>query len=200
MIVYSAITAGYDSVKVQPKSVGKVITFDEADIPYHNVDPCRTAKFSKVMSPWYWWGVDDYSVWVDGSITLNEGTDFAALIDEHLKFVDIAVMKHPHRTCVYQEAEACIKRNKDDPRVIERQVERYMNDGHPSNHLLSETGVLIRRHTENTKRFCSMWWDEITRGSRRDQISFPYVAWKLKIPYVQIPERFYTVHPHTRGA
>jgi len=198
-MIYTAITAGYDTVKVQPESVGYVHLFSEEHIPYHHVDPCRVAKFCKVMAPWYWWIGGDYSVWVDGSITLNEGTDFDALVAEHLKDADIAVMRHPHRTCVYQEAEACITRGKDGAQVIEQQVSRYMNDGYPSNYLLSETGVLIRRHTVNVKRFCSMWWDEIVRGSRRDQISFPYVAWKLKIPYVQIPERFYTVHSHTKS-
>jgi len=187
-MIYTAITAGYDTVKVQPVSVQ---VYTDNDIPYWNHDPCRTAKFAKIMGC-----MAEYSMWIDGSITLDNGTDFQGLVDEHLKDVDIAVMKHPHRECVYQEAEACIRRNKDDPHVIEQQVERYMNDGHPTNYLLSETGILIRRHTHNVKRFCSFWWDEVTRGSRRDQISFPYVAWKLKIPYKQIPERFFTVSPH----
>jgi len=193
-MIYTAITGGYESYKTQHPGVAQPFLFEEKNIPYWNADPCRIAKFEKILG--YGHMFSRWSLWVDGSIVFDDATDLAALAEKHLSDCDIAVMKHPHRDCVYQEAKACIDRNKDDPRVIAQQVERYMNDGYPSNYLLSETGIMFRRHTPRVLQFCSMWWDEVTKGSRRDQLSFPYVAWKLKMPYKQIEKRFFTVHPH----
>jgi Protein of unknown function (DUF616) len=192
-MIYTAITGGYDSVKMQPPGVAQPILFNETSIHYWNPDPCRIAKFQKILG---YSQLGPMSLWVDGSIVFDPCTDLGALAEEHLKDADIAVMKHPDRDCVYQEAKACIERDKDDPDTIVAQTVRYSQDGYPSNYLLSETGVMFRRNTPRVLRFCSMWWDEVTRGSRRDQISFPYVAWKLKMPYKQIEKRFYTVHPH----
>jgi hypothetical protein len=51
------------------------------------------------------------------------------------------------------------------------------------------------------KRFDEVWWDEISRHSRRDQLSFNYVAWKLGFEYSTLPgcvdqNEFFDRKPH----
>lgn len=29
----------------------------------------------------------------------------------------------------------------------------------------------------------NLWWDELTRGSKRDQLSFNYAAFRVGVPY-----------------
>jgi hypothetical protein len=52
---------------------------------------------------------------------------------------------------------------------------------------LVETSVLLRRNTAAVRRFNEAWWEEVEKGSCRDQISFNYVAWKLNQTYGHIP-------------
>jgi hypothetical protein len=47
--------------------------------------------------------------------------------------------------------------------------------------------VLLRRHTEAIRAFNEAWWDEIQRGSRRDQLSFAYVARRCGLTWRHFP-------------
>ena len=60
-------------------------------------------------------------------------------------------------------------------------------DGYPANAGLSECCVLLRRHTDAIKDFNEAWWEEIRRGSRRDQLSFDYVARRCGLKYRYFP-------------
>ncbi len=55
-------------------------------------------------------------------------------------------------------------------------------DGYPRNIGTKETRVLYRRHSdEKIRQFDELWWWCIENYSRRDQFSFNYVLWKLKL-------------------
>jgi hypothetical protein len=123
----------------------------------------------------------------------------------YLNGLDVATFKYPStygpRDCVYQEAEACIKRRKDRPDVIEAQMARYRAEGYPEHGGLVETSVVVRTFGETVRRFNAAWWREICSGSRRDQLSFNYVAWKLDLNYSLLPgsrvsNPFATWRPH----
>ena len=54
-----------------------------------------------------------------------------------------------------------------------------MKINYPKNNGLWANGVLIRKHNDpDIIKMNEMWWQEIQNGSRRDQLSAPYVAWK----------------------
>jgi hypothetical protein len=100
------------------------------------------------------------------------------------------------RKCVYEEARFIQwlgdqnpnKEYKDNMNIIHSQVDRYRKDGYPENNGLARTTVVFRRHNEEDVITNSEnWWSEMKYGSRRDQISFNYVAWKhnLKFNYIQ---------------
>jgi hypothetical protein len=68
---------------------------------------------------------------------------------------------------------------KGDPQAITRQLEQYRSEGFPVNYGLTENNVLIRRHNDPTIiKLMEDWWRELLAQSRRDQLSFPYVAWR----------------------
>lgn len=199
-VVYTAITGDYDGLKELPelsrKGVECVAFLDreriKTDPTFWSIkkahaefkDQNRNAKIHKIM-PHLFFPDKEYSLWLDGSCRIEFPFTVERLIDIYLSDADLAVFKHPIRNCVYQEANACISAKLDDPDVIREQVNRYTKENYPSNFGLAECSVLLRRHTPAMKAFSELWWNEIKRGSRRDQISFNYVAHKtgLKIQY-----------------
>jgi hypothetical protein len=84
------------------------------------------------------------------------------------------------------------------------QVGRYEFSGYPHNNGLVETGVLLRRKQPEVATFNERWWAEIRQGSLRDQLSFNYVAWRVRLKYGLLPGKVqnsaYTrLTPHRRN-
>jgi TOD1/MUCI70, glycosyltransferase-like domain len=199
IVVYTAITARYDSLQELARAATTqaafVVFLDEPSqsatwrvLPAHGgfADPNRNAKIHKIL-PHVHLPAAEYTLWIDGSVTFLEPDSIARLIDVHLADCDLAVFRHRTRTCVYQEASVCLQRRLDEPEVIWQQVCRYTQEGYPANAGLAECSVILRRHTPAVKAFNEAWWDEITRGSRRDQLSFGYVARKVGLRYGFLP-------------
>lgn len=46
---------------------------------------------------------------------------------------------------------------------------------------LNEASVIVRKHTPLTNLFMCLWFNEVVRFTSRDQLSFPYVLWRLKL-------------------
>jgi len=110
------------------------------------------------------------------------------LIDKFLPDeYDIAAFEHPHRHCLYDEAQACKVFGKDKAGVIDTQIKRYSEELFPRNFGLHACGLIIRRNTQQIKDFERWWWYEVKNGSYRDQLSFDYVRWKTGIKVAIIP-------------
>jgi hypothetical protein len=206
-VVYTAITAGRDALREQPASaVGGVpfVAFVDArsrpwstrrdrtatwqlrDIAPSQGDPNRAAKIYKVLSHRYFPDAE-YSLWIDGSVSIAYTFETARLFALYLQRTDLCMFRHTQRRCLYAEAEVCRARQLDAPAVIDAQVERYRRDGYPADAGLGEATVLLRRHSPAVRAFNEMWWDEISNGSKRDQISLGYVAWKLGLDIGYFP-------------
>lgn len=123
------------------------------------------------------------SLWYDGAMELKPGTNLRQLVNHYLADVDLATFKHPERTCIYQELEACIRFRKDDPAIMRQQVERYRREGYPPFNGLVETGCVCRRHTPEVQAFNEAWWHELSNNSLRDQLSFNYVVWRQQFKF-----------------
>lgn len=159
-------------------------------------DPVRNARRHKVLAhklfPEY-----TYSVWVDGNIIVRG--DVNELIAEKLQHMNMAIYDHAYTTgdardCVYDEAKALLKfskgsKYKDDPELIKAQIAKYKAEGYPKHNGLISSMELIRRHNEpDVVATMEDWWREIDAHSRRDQLSFNYVAWKHQLPLEVIHE------------
>jgi len=122
----------------------------------------------------------DLSIWIDGNITIN--CDLNIFLDENYHGKDIVVLTHPDRSCVYEEAKACIAFDKDDPEIINKQMEGYKSEEYPAANGMVSTGLMIRNHrSKKVKEFMNSWWNEVYSKSKRDQLSFNYVLWKHQL-------------------
>ena len=68
-------------------------------------------------------------------------------------------------------------------------MDRYKNDGYPSKNGLTRNTILIRKHNEpDVVETMEKWWEEVKYGSKRDQLSFNYSAWKTNYNFTHIQE------------
>lgn len=197
IIIYSAVAGGYDNlnpVVVEGEDVEYWCFLDDLEQPdgwqtrefdFTNADPCRTAKKPKLL-PHIYFPTAEWSIWIDGNIDVV--ADPYTLISEvDQSGCHIGVFRHPERKCIYDEQERCITGNKDNPTTILDQIDLYHGEGYPRNNGLAECNVIVRRHNhpEVLKVMCD-WWREVENGSRRDQLSFPYVLWKNNVLYCEL--------------
>jgi hypothetical protein len=143
--------------------------------PDGDLDATRMNRQVKLL-PHKFFPEYEYSVYVDGSI--NIVGDIRALLEKY-DHPSMLSFNHPRRSCIYEEGKVCIEMGKEDPRVIARQLDRYRSEGFPEDFGLTENAVLIRRHNDPAIiKLMEDWWHELLTESRRDQLSFPYVAWR----------------------
>lgn len=204
MIVYTANTKGKDELKENQNTEGAEFvafldtpteskTWNVRSVTEISPDPVRNAKQYKVL-PHIYFPDAKYSLWIDGTITLLD--PLQKLIDLYLGDNDIALHKHYMRDCAYAEAVECGSYLLDDPDVISKQIARYLfQEGYPRNNGLAECTIILRRHTPKIAELNNLWWDEIQKGSRRDQISFNYCCWKLGVKYTEMEGTVYN-SPH----
>ena len=189
VVVFGAVSGGYDAIKeplVNPPGVDYVIFTDgqvnpasawqERPFEFVSPDPTRTARFIKTH-PHLYFKDYDWAVWVDANLHID--TDMRDLIAAIPQNAELATWHHPLRSTVAEEVAACTQRTKDDADTLERQMERYRNEGFPDDVGLWETSVFAASMTSpKVELFMNAWWAEILKGSRRDQIALPYVKWK----------------------
>jgi alkaline ceramidase TOD1/glycosyltransferase MUCI70-like protein len=203
LVIYTAITGGYDALRPLPEGAKKgisTVAFVESSYiapgnQWHwNVhpaysrfkDPNRNAKIHKVLSHVYF-PKHEYSLWIDGNIDIRFSYSATLLVRRYLADADIAVFRHPHRRCLYAEGAMCLDCRLDNANVIMAQMIRYTREGYPADNGLVEASIILRRHSTAVAAFNEAWWSEIINGSRRDQLSFNYVANKMGIRFVYIP-------------
>jgi hypothetical protein len=131
----------------------------------------------------------DVSVWLSRRLAprLTRVPRFGRLLRDALADVDVLVLAHPERACVYEEAWAYLKTKGCPRRAIYRQVAEYTRAGYPPNLGLADTRLIVRRHTSSVARFNELWWQEIMRHRTSEQLSFDYAAWKsgVRVRYLQ---------------
>ena len=188
----SFIPEGYDFIcftdqKInKPNSIWKI----RQVLPLYK-DNTRTARKYKIL-PHRFLPEYDISIWTDGN-ELVVG-DINKLQEKYLKDKNMAIYNHmscwDKRDCVYEEAKAIFNLGnqnnnwKDDPSIITKQMERYVNEQYPPNNGLIVSGVMFRKHNKKDVIDCmETWWTELKYGSRRDQLSFNYAAWKCNTQF-----------------
>ncbi len=214
LLVYSCVTGNYDAINsVLLQSVPKI----ESDVKFvlftdslnkteaprlykgptveweirpllwqHPICRRRTARWHKLNShllPY----AHEYSLWIDGSQRIKPVSLYRELVEPLCQRFDLGTFKHPDRICVYQELNACIKLNKDNATLMQRQVDRYRKEGYPPYNGLVETACVFRKSCPQIVEFNKLWWQQIEQHSYRDQLSFNYAAWRLGKEYGRIP-------------
>ncbi|KAE8709951.1 30S ribosomal protein S9 [Hibiscus syriacus] len=128
-----------------------------------------------------------YSIWVDSKSQFRR--DPLGVVEALLwrRNSVLAISEHGARSSVYDEAKAVVLKHKATPEEVEVQMTQYRKDGLPEDKrfngkkALNEASVIVRKHTPLTNMFMCLWFNEVVRFTSRDQLSFPYVLWRLKV-------------------
>lgn len=126
-----------------------------------------------------------YSLWVDGNITINcdIGKKFFSLLGDNF----ISVRRHLRRNCIYEESRQCYFKGKERYGSIFNIIKLIIEDGYPKNNGLCETNILLRDASNNRLPILmDKWWNLIYHYSKRDQLSFNYIVWKMKYDYGEL--------------
>lgn len=199
-VIYTVIVGGYDRLIEPPtypgwdyvcftdgKNTGLraktgLSKWDIRALDEEELDDFRISRLPKIL-PHRYLKDYEYSVYIDGNAKLLEDP---ALQLSAMGWPDFAVSEHPFRNFVLEEIEECIVQEKAPRELLEAQRAAYLSNGIPKDLKLWENNFLLRRHNApNVIALMDAWWEQMNTYSHRDQLSLPYVAWKLGfVPHV----------------
>ncbi|CAN1163797.1 Probable hexosyltransferase MUCI70 [Linum perenne] len=154
------------------------------DLPF--VDQRLNGKIPKMLGHRLFPNAE-YSIWVDSKSQFRR--DPLGVLEALLWRTNsvLAISEHGARSSLYDEAKAVVKKNKAGPEEVDVQLTQYKNDGMPEDKrfhgkkALNEASIIVREHTAMTNLMMCIWFNEAVRFTSRDQLSFPYVLWRLKV-------------------
>lgn len=125
----------------------------------------------------------DYSIYIDANLLVI--ADLTPLLAEFIASdADIGLFPHSERTDIHSEFDFCKQVGKIAPKdyaLGEEQLGFYRAEGLPERHVLTENAIILRRHGRGEARGAALeaamelWWDQLARFTKRDQLSLPYV-------------------------
>ena len=191
-VIYTCITGGYDTLSTpsvkyddydyicftdNPNLNSNVWQFRPIPSELLDLDLTRQSKIIKIC-PHKYLSEYDMSIYIDGNINLD--FDLKEIIYPYIDDThNVYVKRHPVRNCIYDELNVCIRVNKDNKELMQRQVDSYREQGFPPKFGLSENNIIVRFHnSDDCISLMNAWSDEIRNGSKRDQLSFSYCVWK----------------------
>ena len=196
-VIYTAIVgSGYDNV-MQPKVVDRrfdyilfsndikektIGVWNVRPIEYNIIDNTRISRYIKTHPEELLQGYE-FSIWMDASMQICTSFVYERAIELYNSEMQIASMWHPVRNCIYEEAFAVMHGMVERESVVVKWCHKLRKENYPQHNGLCETGFLFRKHTTLVQQFNNIWWNSINKFSRRDQLSFNYVLWKLGLPY-----------------
>lgn len=191
-VVYTAIVGGKDRLRdplyqlpdvdyicFSDDSTLRSKVYDIRPLPWQEASPRLSARRIKLL-PHLLFPEHGQSLWIDGSICIR--ADITMLWEMALAEHKMAALRHPHRQCLYQEAETCARLGREKPDRLANQAEAYRLAGMPSDAGLFETSILFRtHHAPVVVGAMEGWWQEVHERSERDQVSLPYVLWRQNL-------------------
>lgn len=165
-------------------------------IPYSNSDRTRMSRFVK-LNPHKVLQEYDFSFWIDANIRIKGSfiqDKFSELI---LSDSNLSIIKHPIRNCTYDEAEICIADGRDKKSKINEQINFLRQEGFPRNFGLFENNLIFRKHKQKAiVELDDAWWQIYLQYTKRDQLSLPYLLWKMKLDCLPLMEKGISVRNH----
>jgi glycosyltransferase involved in cell wall biosynthesis len=207
IVIYTAISGNYDSVKLpeRPDSRFDYVLFTDTPAPdtgiyqvrpitYFHVDPTRAARFVKTHPHILLEGYD-IAIWVDSNIMILG--DIYPLVEVFLASGKaVAAVPHPLRKSIYEELEACIRLKKDDAEIMRQQLSHYRSMGFDSDHLIESNLMMFNLKNNLTRPFLDTWWREIERYSKRDQLSLNYALKQTGVVWHRLTEHPNSIRDH----
>lgn len=194
----TAIYGGHDTLKPLPANHG----FDDAicftDDPGIVADGWRVVVLPREGSPRlaakapkmlpFDFVKSELAVWIDGAFEVV-GDGFRDFCVSSLADKDFVVWEHPEdRDCLFREATYCQDWPKYSGERIREQTAHYRAEGMPEGFGLWACGAIVWRNCDKARGFGQAWYSENVNRSIQDQVSFPYLVWKLSPSFGVFPE------------
>lgn len=192
--IYTAVVGNYDEI-LQPKVIDdrfdyilfsndmketNIGVWQVRPINYTNEVQTKIARWVKThpeeLLPGY-----EFSIWMDANVRIKTSYTYSKSIDMYSSNIDVATIKHPKRNDIYSECGAVLGYCLEKEDIVFEWLKVIHKAGFPAQSGLNETNVLYRRHCPKVKDMDALWWNCIEQYSKRDQLSFNYVLWKLNI-------------------
>jgi hypothetical protein len=191
--VYTCITGNYDKL-IPPRHVDSRLDYfcftdneEIIDAPWSfkslalseldNKDKNRYVK----MHPHKLFPDYDMTVYLDGNIEIV-GDLYDFILNMYAREESLFVYNHLERNCIYSEAAACAYYSHYWLWNVAKQMRTYSAIKYPMNNGLVSANILIRKNTSALAKLMDAWWEAYCSGVKRDQLSLPFVSWKLDIP------------------
>ena len=206
-VIYSAVFGKRDwrpVVRDLGKGVDLVVFTPEQDViravnkdksPWRAVEVERTALHGAKAARWFKTQPHeclkeyDVSLWVDANICITQNP--VPIISRELGSGYAAFYEHwSNVKGPFDEINRCLSMKKGLPAELIEQRDRYTEIGLPRDLPMVAGGIIIRRHNDPACiLFDNLWWEEILRGSSRDQISWACAAYHTNLSWnaIQTP-------------
>ena len=199
-VVYTAVFGGYDFAPAPrlPRSARDIdrICFTDrpqdvppgwraVHVPLDGESPILLNRRLKILGHPV---VDAYdtAIYVDGNLGLIR--DPRPVVSPYLDRYGVAMPEHPARSCVFDEADACVRLGRSQAEPTRRLVERYGAAGLPRASGLTENAMVARRPGRpDVQALMEAWWEAFVQGPPRDQLHLPYVLWQSGRTVGRIP-------------
>jgi len=161
-------------------------------------DPNRNAKIHKILIHQYL-PEYRYTLWIDGDTALR--VPMRELVERYMKGFDIVVSTHHARKNLFEEAGACILNKQDLIDRIQYQANFYGQSPYSLENILYECPFVLRANNVRVELINNYWWSEISRHSKRDQLSFAYICKKIDLEVnvfngTMIESKYFRKSPH----
>lgn len=199
----TAIYGNFDPLRALPADHG----FDEAvcvtDNPNLQADgweifvvpttmPHRLSSKVPKMMPFLFTN-NEYAVWLDAAFEIV-GPGFHDFCIDSVKDYDFVVWDHPDRHMrpdAYAEANYSQNMAKYNGQDLHGQTSHYLSEGFPAGSGLWACGTIVWRNCDASREFGSAWFGENVTWTIQDQVSFPYLVWKMQPNFGVFPAHEY---------
>jgi hypothetical protein len=144
-------------------------------------------------------GFNVISLWIDAN--LRDVDTAEAFSHEEV----VSVLPHIVRDTVKDEISTVVDSKLENNDAAARHYDFLQSHGFPDNIGLSATMLLVRDHRNPKVRMANeIWWDIISTGVRRDQLSFDFAMWSAGIHPVhldfdwRVPNRLFSRVKHRK--
>jgi hypothetical protein len=154
------------------------------------LDPARRSKQIKAL-PHRYLPQYDQSLYIDNTVFLKVSPK--EIFDRYLipSASPLVTFRHPWRSCVYDEAQAVLEAEYDDPVRVRQQMKFYKSVGYPPDQGLSKSTFLLRRHLDpGLQHVMERWHEQVLLYSKRDQLSLNPVMWMENFENTYLAEDF----------
>jgi len=212
-VIYTVLSGNYDDLR-QPEVIvpgWDYICFSN-DIPekqigiwqirrfnYHHEMPVRESHYPK-LNPHLVLPEYECSLYLDAKVAFRK--ILSDRLPELLDKVSLAMIPHPERNCVYQEAMLLTAWTVGEPDLIYWQTRYLLSNHFPAKSGMYDTAAIFRRHNQAAIiHFSEVWWDFYCHFSSRDQMGVTWALQQAKLkPEILLPSSFFAdnIYPHKK--